>query len=95
MNSPTFANVIGRTLVGSALTLAMSLITTGTSEAETPSSSKPQRAPSETSHNMKINIKISGKTLTATLANNPTAQDFLSSSVEDFDERSIRAREVR
>jgi hypothetical protein len=78
MNSPTFANVIARTLVGSALTLAMSLITTGTSEAETPSSSKPQRAPSETSHNMKINIKISGKTLTATLANNPTAQDFLS-----------------
>ena len=27
---------------------------------------------------MKINIKISGRTLTATLADNPTAQDFVS-----------------
>ena len=27
---------------------------------------------------MKINIKISGKTLTATLADNPTARDFVS-----------------
>ena len=78
MNAPIFANVVGRTLVGSVLTLAMSLIATGTSEAETPSSSKPERAPSETSHNVKINIKISGKTLTATLANNPTARDFVS-----------------
>jgi hypothetical protein len=78
MNAPTFANVVGRTLVGSALTLAMSLIANGTSEAKTPSSSKPERAPSETSHNMKINIKISGKTLTATLADNPTARDFVS-----------------
>ena len=78
MNAPTFANVVGRTLVGSALILAMSLIGTGRSEAETPSSSKPERAPSETSHNMKINIRISGKTLTATLADNPTARDFVS-----------------
>jgi hypothetical protein len=77
MNAPTFANVVGRTLVGSALTLAMSLMPTGTSEAETPSSSKPERAPSETSRNMKINIKISGKTLTARLADNPTARDFV------------------
>jgi hypothetical protein len=78
MNAPTFANVVGRTLIDGALTLAMSLIMTGTSDAETPSSSKPERAPSETSHNMKINLKISGKTLTATLADNPTAQDFVS-----------------
>src|SRR5881296_2873076 len=78
MNAPIFANVVGRTLVGSVLTLAMSLIATGTSEADTPSSSKPERAPSEASHNVKINIRISGKTLTATLANNPTARDFVS-----------------
>jgi hypothetical protein len=78
MNAATFANVIGRTLVGSALTLAMSLLATGTSEAETPSSSKPERAPSETNYNMKINIKISDKTLAATLADNPTARDFVS-----------------
>ena len=78
MNAPTFANVVGRTLVGSALTLAMSLIVTCSSKAETPSSSKPKRAPSETSHNMKINVKISGKTFTATLADNPTARDFVS-----------------
>ena len=78
MNAPTFVNVVGRRLIGSAFTLAMSLVAIGTSEAETPSSSKPERAPSETSHNMKINIKISGKTLTATLADNPTARDFVS-----------------
>ena len=78
MSAPTFVNVVGRRLIGSALTLAMSLVAIGTSEAETPSSSKPERAPSETSHNMKINIKISGKTLAATLADNPTARDFVS-----------------
>ena len=78
MSAPTFVNVVGRRLIGSAFTLAMSLVAIGTSEAETPSSSKPERAPSETSHNMKINIKISGKTLAATLADNPTARDFVS-----------------
>jgi hypothetical protein len=78
MNAPTYANVVKRRLVGSALILAMSLIATGTSEAETPSSSKTERAPSEISHYMKINIRISGKTLTATLADNPTARDFVS-----------------
>ncbi len=78
MNAPTFANVVGRRLAGSALTLAMSLIATETGEAETPFSSKPERASSETSYNMKINIKISGKTLTATLVDNPTARDFVS-----------------
>ena len=78
MNAPTFVNVVGRRLIGSAFTLAMSLVAIGTSEAETPSSSKPERAPSETSHNVKINIRISGKTLAATLADNPTARDFVS-----------------
>jgi hypothetical protein len=77
MNAPTFANVVGRILVGS-VAFAMSLIATSTSKAETPSSSKAEGAPSETSQDMKINIKISGKTLTATLADNPTARDFVS-----------------
>ena len=76
MNASTFASFSRKTLLVSALTLVMSLITTGTSKAETPPNS--DRASSETSHNMKINIKISGRTLTATLADNPTAQDFVS-----------------
>lgn len=77
MNGPTFANVVGRILVGS-VTFAMSLIATSTSKAETPPSSKPERTPFETSQDMKTNIKISGKILTATLAENPTARDFVS-----------------
>lgn len=44
MNAPTFANAVGRRLVGSALTLALSLIATGTSEAETSFGSKPERS---------------------------------------------------
>jgi hypothetical protein len=42
------------------------------------SSPNPQRASSERNQNMKINIKIGGKTLSASLANNATAQDFVS-----------------
>jgi hypothetical protein len=37
----------------------------------------PQRASSEGTQNMKINITISGKTLTATVMDKPTARDFL------------------
>jgi len=76
MNASTSANFTRRTLLVGALMLAMSLGAPGTSKAETPSSS--ERAFSETIRNMKINIKISGKTLTATLADNPTAWDFVS-----------------
>jgi hypothetical protein len=71
--SPKFA---GGTLLVIALTLATSLVTTSTSKAETPSGS--ERASSETIPNMKIKIAISGKTLTATLADNQTARDFAS-----------------
>jgi hypothetical protein len=38
----------------------------------------PQRVSSEGTQNMKININISGKTVTATLMDNPTAKDFVS-----------------
>ena len=38
----------------------------------------PQRASSEGTQNMKINIKVSGKTVTAKLMDNPTARDFAS-----------------
>ena len=76
MNASTFASFTQKTVLVFALTLAMSLTAISTSKGETPSDS--DRASSETSHNMKINIKISGRTLTATLADNPTAQDFVS-----------------
>lgn len=38
----------------------------------------PQRTFSEGTQNMKIHITISGKTLTATVMDNPTAKDFVS-----------------
>ena len=55
--------------------LATSLISTDPSKAESPS--EPAPASSETTHEMKIKITISGKTLTATVADNPTARDFV------------------
>jgi hypothetical protein len=76
MNASTFASFTRKTLLVGVLILAVSFVATGTSKAETPPNSG--RASSETSHNMKINIKISGRTLTATLAANPTAENFVS-----------------
>ena len=74
MNASTFASFTRRTLLGGALMLAMSLGATGTSK----SPSRSERTSSETTHNMKINFTISGRSLTATLADNPTARDFVS-----------------
>jgi hypothetical protein len=71
--SPKFA---GGTLLVIALTLAMSLVMITTNKGETPWGS--ERASSETIPNMKIKMVISGKTLTATLPDNPTARDFAS-----------------
>jgi hypothetical protein len=67
----------GRTLFVSALVFAMSLVS-GQSMAGKASSSNPQRTSSERSQNVKININIGGKILTATLADNATALDFAS-----------------
>jgi hypothetical protein len=53
-----------RPLLALAVALALSLI--------------PQVASSEGTQNMKINITVSGKTLTATVMDNPTAKDFVS-----------------
>ena len=53
-----------RPLLALAVALALSLI--------------PQAASSEGTQNMKINITVSGKTLIATVMDNPTAKDFVS-----------------
>src|SRR3954468_17194811 len=66
-----------RILLLSALVLVMSLAPSK-SKAGNASSPNPQRASSEKRHNMKININIGGKTLTASLADNATARDFAS-----------------
>jgi hypothetical protein len=56
--------VVRDPLLALAVALALSLI--------------PQAASSEGTQNMKINITVSGKTLTATVMDNPTAKDFVS-----------------
>jgi hypothetical protein len=66
-----------KTLLLSALFLAMSLVP-GQSKARGASTPNPERGFSQRSHNMKINIRIGGKILTASLADNPTARDFVS-----------------
>jgi hypothetical protein len=77
MNGSTIANIALRKLFLSALMLTVSLVP-GESKARNASSSNPQRASSERSPNMKINITIGGKLLTATLVDNETARDFVS-----------------
>ena len=64
-------------LLMSAFVLALSLMP-GQSGARNASGATPQLASSERSQNMKININIGGKILTASLADNATARDFVS-----------------
>jgi hypothetical protein len=64
-------------LLMSALVLALSVMP-GRGGARNDSGTTPQRASFERSKKMKINIKIGGKTLRATLADNATARDFVS-----------------
>ena len=59
------------------LILAMSLVR-GQMDARSPLTPNLQHTSSEKRQNMKINIKIGGKVLTATLADNATARDFVS-----------------
>jgi hypothetical protein len=66
-----------RTLLLSALVMATSLVP-GQSKIRNASSPNPQRVSSQRSDHMKININIGGKILTATLADNATARDFVS-----------------
>src|SRR5689334_21963477 len=64
-------------LLISAFVLALSLMP-GQSGARNASAVTQEKASSERSQDMKINITIGGKILTATLADNATARDFVS-----------------
>jgi len=66
-----------RTLVLSALVMVTSLAV-GQSRTPDASGPNPQQVSSQRSDQMKINIKVGGKILTATLADNATARDFVS-----------------
>jgi hypothetical protein len=65
-------------LLMSMFALALSLMP-GQSGARNASSAIPLQPSSERNQNMKISITIGGKILTATLADNATARDFVSS----------------
>ncbi len=77
MDRSSIVNFAFRKLVLGALVIGV-IVVPGKPEARNASFSQPQRASSERSHNMKINIKIGDKTLTASLADNATARDFVS-----------------
>lgn len=64
-------------LLMSVFVLALSLMP-GQSGPRNASGATPQQALSERSQDMKININIGGKILTATLADNAAARDFVS-----------------
>jgi hypothetical protein len=84
-----------RALLIVVLAFAMSPIT-GQFHARSTLALNQQIASSEKGQTMKINIKVGGKTLPATLADNATARDFaFRSLLETADEGSVRAREVR
>jgi hypothetical protein len=77
MNRPTIANSAARILLLGALVLIVSLIP-GKSVAWGASGQSQQRTSSEGSYSMKINLKIGNKILTARLADNATAREFVS-----------------
>jgi len=78
MNSSTIAHFAASKRVLLALVLALGLMLVGETEARNDSSSNSPQASSKRSQNMKINITIRDRVLTATLADNPTARDFVS-----------------
>jgi hypothetical protein len=61
-----------------ALAVTVGLLAIAASTLSDASSVNPEQAFSARSQNMKIKITIAGKTLTATLADNETARDFVS-----------------
>jgi hypothetical protein len=69
-------NKASKLLMGTFV-LALSLMP-GQSGARNASSATPLQASSEGNQDMKINMNISGKILTASLADNATARDFVS-----------------
>jgi len=78
MNSSTIAHFAASKRVLLALVLALGLMLVGETEARNDSSSNSPQASSKRSQNMKINITIRDRVLTATLADNLTARDFVS-----------------
>jgi hypothetical protein len=76
MSKSSITNCRSKDLLFIVLVLTLGLFSS--SKASTGSSSNPQRSSSERSQNVKIEIKIGGKVLTATLADNATARDFAS-----------------
>jgi hypothetical protein len=80
MNRSIFATFAARKVLSSTRVLAVtvSLMAIGASRASDASSLNPERASSQGSQNMKIDIKIAGKIVTATLVDNETARNFIS-----------------
>src|SRR5271165_3697606 len=76
MSKSSITNCRSKDLLFIVLVLTLGLFSS--SKASTGSSSNPQRSSSERNQNVKIEIKIGGKVLTATLADNATARDFAS-----------------
>jgi hypothetical protein len=83
MNRPAIAILVNKrapfiTVALAASVIAATIMVEGTSAAADAQSSGPKQTPPEQAQNMKINIRIGGKLLTATLADNATARDFAS-----------------
>jgi hypothetical protein len=76
MNQSRIAKITAGMLLVGVVAFAANLLA-GESKTRNPHSNPPQHT-AETSHEMKINIKIDGKILTASLADNATARDFVS-----------------
>lgn len=76
MRRSHFANFTARKVFLRTLMFALSVVAVGPINGGNASS--PDQASSERSQSVKINIKIAGKIVIATLVNNETARDFIS-----------------
>lgn len=77
MKQSAIAHFRAKNLLLGALAFGVSLLP-GEGKVRNVSISNRERVSSERSDQMKINIKVGGTILTATLADNPTARDFAS-----------------